>query len=342
MKTIMQSTAALVGLAFVAACGGDSPEHPSASLPPVAVTVAPLAVDRNAEIHSARVVADREIDISTRMAGMLIEIAALGSRVEAGDVLARIDAADVEAAVARAEAQAELATRTLDRIRNLHEAGAASTQELDQAVAAQRAAETGVDEARAQLAYTTLTAPVPGIVTGRIQDEGDLASPGMPVLRLASTGRLLRAELPESLADGIAVGTPVTVVETGEQVEVLRVSPVLDARTRRFTVELGAPAGMRPGRVVDLAFDGVDATAAPRVPADAVVRRGQLTGVFTVDADTLRLRWVRLGREEAGAFELLSGPLGLSTVVVGGVDDLHDGAPVSAVTERAPASGDER
>jgi hypothetical protein len=43
------------------------------------------------------------------------------------------------------------------------------------------------------------------------------------------------------------------------------------------------------------------------IPIDALVRRGQLTGVYLVERDTLRLRWVRLGERRDEGVEVLAG-----------------------------------
>ncbi|MDT8342329.1 MAG: hypothetical protein RQ751_12520, partial [Longimicrobiales bacterium] len=136
---------------------------------------------------------------------------------------------------------------------------------------------------------------------------------------------------------------------------VRNVSPALDPRTRRFTVEIlpepgvgqaaagtagsgsAAPAAtlLVPGAFVRVEYAGAG-DAARWIPADAVVRRGQLTGVFTVEADTLRLRWIRLGREREDAVEILSGPPGTLTVVRAPEAALRDGQPVASVEVRAP------
>ena len=69
------------------------------------------------------------------------------------------------------------------------------------------------------------------------------------------------------------------------------------------------------------------------IPSDAVVSRGQLTGVYTVESDTLRLRWVRLGQERDGAVELLAGPGGEVSVVRRPAADLFDGRVVSSMRD---------
>jgi hypothetical protein len=63
------------------------------------------------------------------------------------------------------------------------------------------------------------------------------------------------------------------------------------------------------------------------MPADAVVRRGQLTGVFVVESDTLRLRWVRLGESRGDAVEVLAGPAGDVRLVRRPAPQLVDGQP---------------
>jgi YD repeat-containing protein len=64
------------------------------------------------------------------------------------------------------------------------------------------------------------------------------------------------------------------------------------------------------------------------VPAAAVVRRGQLTGVFTVDDEVVRLRWIREGRRTANAVEALGGLTAGETVVLDPPPELEDGQTV--------------
>ena len=59
------------------------------------------------------------------------------------------------------------------------------------------------------------------------------------------------------------------------------------------------------------------------------------TGVYTVESDTLRLRWVRLGRVTPSAVEVLAGPGETLTVVRDPAADLIDGAPVADAEIRA-------
>jgi RND family efflux transporter MFP subunit len=326
----------------MAACGGDA--RPGASEAPsaVAVTVtdawtAPVRVG-----HTARVEAAREADVATRASGTLTRIRAdVGDRVRAGQVLASLDDVDVEARIEAARAAAELAERTHGRLERLAADGAASQQELEEAAARFHAARAQLADARAQAAYVQVTAPFDGVIVARMADPGDLAVPGRAVLRLAASGAVkVVADLPAELAASVRPGVDATVrAPDGAPLAgtVTRVVPMLDPATRSFRVEI-MPAdavALTPGQIVRLELAATDA-GARWLPADALVRRGQLTGVYALEGETLRLRWIRIGRAEGAAVQLLAGPAGALTVVRRPDPGLRDGQPVSTVTREAP------
>ncbi len=337
-KTIALALAAGIG---VTSCG--PPEEPGA-LPrdtsPVEVTVSSSVKLAGEEGHPATVAASREARVATRISGRIVEIPVdVGSSVDAGDTLAVLDGGDVRARIEAAEAGARIARRTWERVRALATEGAASEHELDGARAEMEAAEAGLRAARAQLEYTVLTAPFRGTVVARSADPGALAAPGAPIVTIVSReGRKVRADLPARLAGAVEVGDRARIVDPrgGPQlvVRISRVVPAVSEASRRFRVEAELPAGtvLVPGTVVALHLPGAGESTR-WIPADAVVRRGQLTGVYTVEEGRLALRWVRLGLSRPGAIELLAGPVG--PVVRDPAPGFYDGRPLEAVRERA-------
>jgi RND family efflux transporter MFP subunit len=327
--------------ALVAACGGDEPRQETGPAEPVAVTVTEAWTAPAAARYAARVEAGQSADVATRASGTLTGVAVdVGDRVRAGQVVAHLDASDVQARIEGARAAAELAERTLGRVQRLAADGAASQQELDEMSARASSARAAVQEAEAQAAYVEVRAPFDGVVTARMADPGDLAVPGRPVLRIAGTGALkVAADLPSDLSGSVRPGQAVAVrTAAGDRVPatVTRVVPTLDPTTRRFRVEASpSGSGLRAGQVVSLELDDVG-SGSQWIPADAVVRRGQLQGVYVVEADTLRLRWLRLGRSLEEVVEVLAGPPGTLTVVRRPADTLRDGQPVSRTTSEAP------
>jgi len=326
----------LTTLVGVAACGAEEPGRIPRSQDPLEVSVSSAVRAPTVESFPAAVISERTAEIATRMSGTVEQVLVdVGSTVRAGALLVSLDAADIDARVASARAQRELAQRSFTRVENLQRDGAASQQELDQARAGLEAARAMAIEAEAQQAYAEVRAPFDGVVTQRTVDAGDLALPGRPLLVLMAPGALkVVADLPSHRAGTIAVGDEVQVRAGGgvRSARVVRVVPALGEASRTFRVEAslaGGGAELMPGSYARL--EVVVPGAGPRwVPADAVVDRGQLTGVFTVEADTVRLRWVRLGQVRGGAVELLSGPAGDLPVVRRPGADLFDGRPVSS------------
>jgi len=332
----------LVAMALgAAACGSDEPGRIVPDGTPVDVVISIPAEAGAVRTYPAEVTADRSADIATRMSGTVRTVhVTLGQRVRAGDPLVSLDAVDVGARVEGARVAVQLAEATHGRIERLAIDGAASRQELDRTAAALASARAGLAEAQAQEAYAVVRAPFAGVVTAKGVDAGDLANPGAPLLTLVDPTTLqISADLPSHLAglvrEGGAVEVEVAGVDGVRTARITRVVPAVAGAARSFRIEAvpeGGLTGAYPGAYVRL---GVP-TEGPKtrwIPADAVVERGQLNGIFVVEDDVLRLRWVRLGVHRAGAVELLAGPGGDVRMVRRPGPELVDGTPVRSARE---------
>lgn len=328
----------VVGLA---ACGGEPGELPPSS-EPVDVAASRSVASYSLVTAAGTVVAEEEAELATRMSGRIRSVhVEIGSRVSVGDPLVNLDGDEVEARIRSAEAAAELARQWHGRISALAADGAATAQELDDAKARLDMAEAGLRDARAQREYVILRAPFRGVITARRADPGDLAVPGVPILEMIGSGGLeIEADLPAELAGRLAVGDRIDVFrpETGQRfaAQVTRAVPAVERASRRFRIEAhfvvdstGLPA-IPPGSFVRLEL-GERATTTRWIPADAVVSRGQLTGVFVVEGDELRLRWIRVGQRLGASVEMLAGPGADALLVRDPASTFVDGQPVGDV-----------
>lgn len=187
--------AALPLLLAIAGCSGNAQEGGGMAFPPPEVTVVAvsgqdLSVARE---YVGQTKGSREVEIRARVGGIIEQrLYEEGSVVKAGQVLFQLDAKPFEAQVAaadaelaRAKAQAAQAERELNRLKPLAAEQATSRKELDDAQssfdlaqAAVKAADARLREARIQLGYTKVTAPISG-VTGLAQKfEGALVAAG--------------------------------------------------------------------------------------------------------------------------------------------------------------------
>lgn len=185
---------------LLAACGQEEAAQPSGGMPPPAqVTieiVEPHTVPINFE-YVGRLEASREVEIRPRVAAVIERrYFEEGAPVKAGARLYKLDAASI-AAQARA-AGAELANRKalhaqarleLERNQMLAAQGFVSARALDVTQTALavtdagvRAAQANLTDARVNLGYTDIHAPLSGVMGRALQVEGALVSPTGPAL----------------------------------------------------------------------------------------------------------------------------------------------------------------
>ncbi len=289
-----------------------------------------------------------------------------GQLVRKGQLLATLDDRELQARVRQAEngrrqaeaglgqarAQRDLSAATLARFAALLEGKAVSRQEFEQVAAQEKVAqaavlqaegavaqaEAAVEEARTWVGFAEVRAPVSGRVVARRLDAGSMAAPGVPLFTIEQEGRL-RLELPVdvALSGVVARGTPLAVaVEAAGyagRVPVTDVVPAADPVSRTFVVkaDLPAAAGLGSGQFARVTVS-LGSRAAVTVPETALLRRGQLDGVFVLEGDgRLAFRIVQSGRETApGRREVLAGLSAGERIVVDGVGRARDGARLAA------------
>ena len=71
------------------------------------------------------------------------------------------------------------------------------------------------------------------------------------------------------------------------------------------------------------------------IPLSALLVRNGISGVFVLEKNEARFRMVRSGKKDADKVEILSGLFGNETLLVGGLEDVHDGSPVTVLTKKS-------
>src|SRR5690606_10266154 len=184
----------VVGLGL-SGCGGDDPAGAQGGPPPTPVTAkrvtleqVPIAFDAVGQAEGSR-----EVEVRARVSGILEKrVYDEGEPVKAGAVLFRIERepfeialAQAQAALGEAQARKEQAQREVNRLKSLVEARAIGQKEYDDAVSALKlataaiaGAEARVREAKLNLSYTTVNAPISGVTGRAIRSEGTLVQAG--------------------------------------------------------------------------------------------------------------------------------------------------------------------
>jgi len=270
-----------------------------------------------------------------------------------------------EAGKAAADAGSALATSTYKRFQALLERKSVSPQEFEEvefkykaALAEAKRAEQAlfatharrrqvldrieqaraeVTNARAFLSYASVTAPYAGIITARHVDAGVMSAPGVPLLTIEDNHNYqLEASVEESHLSRIKIGDQVPVgidaLGPGEVKGVVaEIVPSGDPSSRSFLVKVRLPmsAGLRSGMFGRARFAG-EQHEILTLPESAVISRGQLSGLMTVDqSNKARFRLVKAGKRYQDRVEILSGLQAGERVVVEGLDRIQDGSLVS-------------
>jgi RND family efflux transporter MFP subunit len=150
----------------------------------------------------------------------------VGEKVQQGQLLLSINNADISAKLAQVNAGITEATAAFNnaekdfkRFTNLFRENSASQKELDDITANYNMAKARLEGARemknevnAQLSYINIRAPFNGVVTNKFIKEGDMATPGRPLLEVEAPGTFqVLAMVPESEILKIKMGAEVVV-----------------------------------------------------------------------------------------------------------------------------------
>ena len=300
------------------------------------------------------VTAHQQVQLSSRLSGYIRAMSVRdGQAVKAGQLLFEVDPTDVlgqvqqaQAGLAEAESALTDARSNYDRFKALYAQQAIPEKQWDQvksayamAQARAAAARGGISTARSQLRYARVTAPFSGIITRKFMQNGDLASPGQPILGLANTSRLeVQCSVSGALYRSLQIGQKVAVISDGKSVSatVLDMVGAADAMTHGHMVKLSLPAAsaLQAGDYVSVEVP-VTQRRALMVPAAALLDRAGIPGVFVVDAQGIaHYRMVRPGQRTPEGVEILSGLSAGETVVAGNLTAVNNGdhiAPTGAV-----------
>lgn len=356
---------ALVGVGLLsittASCGSGAPGHPQAGEAgqagvPLEVSVARVRQDMGGRTVTATGVVQpiRSASPGSRLTGV-VTVARFdeGDHVRTGQVLVSIDARDLEARGAQAsasvrEAQAGVAEASSDlaRMEALYAKGFLPRARLDLARATMARARASLDtangavrEVAANAAYSQVRAPFAGVIVRKTVEAGNLVTPGQSLFVIEDLSQMrVVASVGEDVASRLRKGDRLLIELPGHD------------HPEAGVVEAVLPSGDpgAPGFRVRLLLDNSDRTilsgmsARVRLPSagapgsrrlvsdDAILRRGQLTGVFVIDHGRARLRWISLGPTDGRFVEVQSGLEAGEQVVVGPkVRSLSDGQAVA-------------
>jgi RND family efflux transporter MFP subunit len=277
----------------------------------------------------------RQTVMAAQVPGAVIALGVkVGDTVREGQMLARIDARAAtqntiasQAQVQAARSALDVATKEYERQKQLFQKQYISEAALERAEAQYRATSAQLQAQLAQAGaahvqsdFYTLKAPYAGVVADVPVALGDMAMPGRALVTIYDPSVLrVTASVPQTVLSNLVPNQPVKIELLGMPPDrqwltrtQFQVLPTVDAATHSVEVRVDLPAGIKgvtPGAFARVWLQTEGATGARLyVPASAIVRRAELTGVYVIDANGRAvLRQVRPGRMQDDKIEVLSG-----------------------------------
>lgn len=324
---------------------GGSAEPAGAAVPASEEEAVPVEVEvvRRGPIESylrfsTNLEAESEVGVYSQAARQVRELRVEeGDEVAEGEVLVRLQDDEQRTELAKVESQLARARREHERQQRLfaeelisEQAMNDSTYELDQL-------ELAHEEARRQLSYAEVRAPIAGTVTRRLVNLGDTVTLNQHLFDLVDFDSIVaRVFVPEKELGRLAVGLRARVRSPALGVaphpgRVARIAPVVDPKsgTVKVTVALPRDPDLRPGMYVDVELVTAVEERALLVPKRALVYDDEQIFIFRVgEGERVEKVLLRPLIEDERFIEPEAGVEEGERVVVAGQTGLKDGTRV--------------
>lgn len=278
--------------------------------------------------------------VMPKISGEILEVNfQAGDTVQAGQVLCKIDSdalRTMELQMQSASVAADTAARELARLQPLFDGGFVSQQQFQQAqdaaTSARLAYETAKTQYDLQMEYTTVTAPIGGVIESRGIELHDHVSPSAPICVISGGDQLqVNFGVTEKVMKNMNVGDALTVEKNGSTYEgnlteigaMVNASGLYDAKA---AVSRGA--SLTNGAKVKLTVVMDRAEGAMTVPVDAVNYDNGNAFVYCYEDGTAKKTMVEAGIYDSQNMEIISGLEADSQVIVTWSNELVDGQQV--------------
>ena len=196
----------------------------------------------------------------------------------------------------------------------------------------------------------SVVSPVDGVISELGAREGMTVAPGALLFRINGLGTVwVTAEVPESAAGSLPIGTPAEVRTPAlpgtvfrARVSALPPTVALETRTRAVRLELGNPRGeLVPGMFATVRFTQPTGAATLLVPTEAIIETGARTVVVVAEGNgSFSPVEVERGREGDGQTEILKGLTAGQRIVVSGQFLLDSEATLTGTAQRMSGAPD--
>jgi membrane fusion protein (multidrug efflux system) len=302
---------------------------------------------------STNLEAESEVQVFSQAARRVTELLVEeGDRVRKGQVLLRLEDEEQKSALARIESQLRQAQREYDRQKRLYERELISEQAWNEATYEVEQLELQQEDAKRNLGYTEVRAPISGTITTRHVNLGDTITVNQLLFDMVDFDTIVaRIYVPEGELARLRLDQQARLfsdsLDSARTGEVERIAPVVDPRsgTVKVTVAIPRNQGLLPGMYVEVELVTEVLEEALLVPKRAVIYSDTQAFLYRYDEETRKVERVTLEPRLEDRQNLVPAGDVLAAgdqLVVAGQAGLKDGVkvrPVAAVPSAVEGTG---
>ncbi len=341
----------LMMFALAACKGGDGEAQAKPGDPPKVADAVPVEVTKAAHrpvaasyTGTAALEPRGEAQVVAKTSGVALSVMVEeGQQVRAGQALVRLDPDRARLAVAQASAQMHKLENNYSRAKQLVAQQMISANDVDQIRFDLENARAQHRMATLELSYTTVTAPISGVIASRSIKTGNFVQINTPIFRIVDNSQLeATLNVPEREIATLRAGQPVALTADalpGQNFTgiVDRIAPVVDSGSGTFRVVTTFAGGglLQPGMFGRLRIDYDKRADALVIPRAALLDDDSDPAVFAVRAGKAARVQVKLGYMDGEWVEVRQGLKAGDAVVTAGKIALRDGTPVEVIGQPA-------
>ncbi len=307
------------------------------------ITISPVASTtfRHFVEVQGSVDAQNNVQVAPKASGAITAVYVKeGDAVRAGQTLAKVDDQVMRESVEEIRSQLSLANTVFEKQKNLWSQQIGTELQYLQAKNNKEGLERRLSTLNVQLAQNNITSPISGVVDQVNVKAGEMAMPGVGVVRVVNLSQLkVVAKVADTYVSSVKKGDLVTVkfpdLNREINARVTFVSATVDPLSRTFNIEATLPSSrdLKPNQLAVVNINDVNKPNAIVINQNLVqnTEQGQVVYVAVGEGakKTAKAKVVKTGQSYNGQVEITEGLKAGEQLVTTGYQELVDGQPVS-------------
>ena len=310
--------------------------------------VKPVSIDTlNAETFRHYVELQGTVDaknnvlVTPKSAGVIVAMNVReGDNVKAGSVIGKIDNSILTESIEELKTQMSLANTIYEKQKNLWDQKIGTEVQFLQAKNNKEALERKLSTLNAQLSQTNIVSPMAGVVDMVNVKVGEMASPGVGVVRIVNLSNLkVIAKVSDTYAASVKKGDEVIVkfpdLKKEYKARITFVSTAVDPLSRTFSIEANLPSSrdIKPNMMAQVQINDAISKNALAIDQNYVqsTEKGNVVYVAVTEGNkkVAKAKEVKTGLSYNGKVEILSGLTAGDQLITLGYHEVSDGQPIS-------------